>query len=92
LSILDILRKHNVSDECLAEVKPLLRVIEARRAIDTKEANRVGIEKLKIYLKRDAARMMGMSLAQDLVERETMDAEGNTTEIVYTLTVAKEKA
>jgi hypothetical protein len=91
MTILDILRKHQVPDACIADVNALLREVRVDRKINSAEVSQTGIQKLKEYLKRDASRMMAAGFVADLVESELKDADGNTTDIRYTLTVVRNK-
>ena len=92
MSILDILRKHQVPDACIADVKALLHEIPVTTRINTAEATRVGVDKLKEYLKRDAARQMARDLEKNVVSSEINDEDGKLTEMRYTLTVVKERS
>jgi len=92
MNILDILRKHEASDECINAVKAMLHEIPVTTRINTAEANRVGIDKLKEYLKRDAARQMARDLEKSVASSEINDEDGKLTEMRYTLTVVKERA
>ena len=91
MTILEILRKHQVPDACIKEVEGKLQTLSPSRKVDTRELERNGMASLKRYLKRDAARRLADAIEGFMIEKEDVDDEGKLKEIHYSLTFVREK-
>lgn len=90
MTIIEILRKHQASDDCIAEVQKLISVRTATRALDSRESERLGMASLKRYLRRDATRRFAEALEPYMREEEEKDSEGKTLQMHYRLTFVRE--
>ncbi len=88
--ILDVLRKHKASGECIAEVKSMLSEHPYSVKINTTEVARVGIVKLKEYMRKHAANKLSAELLPLLQEVEIKDKDKEEIlEITYKITVVR---